>query len=503
MTLTDNGRASSGSSTLDARWPSGGCRVNGDDGGCSLSGAPTTKTYLSQRPEPEPVMKETHALLAESMKCLSVAERAGALDDLHGVPTSSEETPHLRLERFQEMAKILEELPPESKKAFLLAKSDSINYVTSERLWIRFLRAENFFAAGAARRLVRFFEHKLELFGRDKLVQDLTIEDFSEEDLEHLGSGFCHLLNERDRSGRAVIYSIGSLAVNVPIQTRARIMLYGFLSVSNDEEIQKRGCVVVFNAVGQRTYFKERGRQIAALTASVPLKVSAVHLCYDNPILHPVIAAASFVMERKLLVRMRVHYGSNLECMYELMGFGIPRNILPIDCTGDQIAGFSSDWIKTSREREREMPREERIVAPTAKDVLMGRGKNVFLHTGNIHFRTLLQRHQARYQQASKFEKTVLVGTVLLDVKDHGGRFLAHGKDGYFEAADETSRKKIAHDFRNIRGANDVEANKAIAMSAGKRGMEQAPIVVSAHTFTGNFPTPDAASVFSAKRFKS
>ena len=49
-----------------------------------------------------------------------------------------------------------------------------------------FLRAERFDAPKAAIRLVNHFEGKLVLFGEDKLVKRITLDDLEEEDIEEI-----------------------------------------------------------------------------------------------------------------------------------------------------------------------------------------------------------------------------------------------------------------------------------------------------------------------------
>jgi hypothetical protein len=49
---------------------------------------------------------------------------------------------------------------------------------------LMFLRADYYDASKAARRLAKYFEDKLHLFGEDKLVKKITLDDLSEEDME-------------------------------------------------------------------------------------------------------------------------------------------------------------------------------------------------------------------------------------------------------------------------------------------------------------------------------
>jgi hypothetical protein len=76
---------------------------------------------------------------------------------------------------------------PSNKPAYDLALELNSEYTTSPKLTIAFLLAVEARPGRAAKRLVRHFETKLDLFGRDKLVKDIEISDLDEYDMEALG----------------------------------------------------------------------------------------------------------------------------------------------------------------------------------------------------------------------------------------------------------------------------------------------------------------------------
>jgi hypothetical protein len=75
-------------------------------------------------------------------------------------------------------------------------------------LRLKFLRAESFIAKQAADRMIRFFDIKLFLFGKDKLCKDITIKDLDYDDMATLEAGFLQLLPVRDRSGRCIFMGL-------------------------------------------------------------------------------------------------------------------------------------------------------------------------------------------------------------------------------------------------------------------------------------------------------
>lgn len=111
-------------------------------------------------------------------------------------------------------------------------------------------------------------------------------------------------------------------------------------------------------------------------------------------------------------------------------------------------------------------------------DVIMGRGRHSQNAPGNIKLKQLLNENFSKYEQASKFEKTVVAELILKKIQDGGGRFLkpapaaAAGtktttttkssnnktkkrEQKWVLCEDHVARDKIAHAFRNLRGTTN------------------------------------------------
>jgi hypothetical protein len=143
-------------------------------------------------------------MLAKEMNQLSVEEREKVLEDIHGIaravdePLDSVKNSLVLLE--EELSKITR-----NKVAFDLAKFQSKEYVSSEKLRLMFLRAESFDAYKAAFRMVRFFDEKYKLFGAEKLTKDIVLADLDPGDIAALENGFYQVLPETDCAGRNVL----------------------------------------------------------------------------------------------------------------------------------------------------------------------------------------------------------------------------------------------------------------------------------------------------------
>jgi len=67
-----------------------------------------------------------------------------------------------------------------------------------------------------------------------------------------------------------------------------------------------------------------------------------------------------------------------------------------------------------------------KIVKPTDKDILSGRGTHVYHHHGNIHFMQLVKKYQARYETCPKAIKKVHAKEIYSIIRSQSppGRFL-------------------------------------------------------------------------------
>jgi hypothetical protein len=158
-------------------------------------------------------MEESYALLAKEMNKLSMQEREGVLQDIHGVADIPNETPEFVEASLTEMERTIQEILAPSSwwssssqvSAYEQARNINPSYVQDTKLRLMFLRADRFHAKDAALRMIQFFEEKLSLFGPDKLTMNIVLRDMNADDTKSLESGFFQILPNRDRAGRAII----------------------------------------------------------------------------------------------------------------------------------------------------------------------------------------------------------------------------------------------------------------------------------------------------------
>lgn len=145
------------------------------------------------------------AILAKELNQLSLKEREELLYDIHGVLELPKEEPDFVANSLQDMDKEICGYSHNDKSAYELAQAQNYEYISSVKIRLKFLRADNFNPRLAAQRLINFFARKLHLFGPEYLTRDIRLDDLSDDDKKSIESGLVQLLPLRDRAGRAVI----------------------------------------------------------------------------------------------------------------------------------------------------------------------------------------------------------------------------------------------------------------------------------------------------------
>jgi hypothetical protein len=147
---------------------------------------------------------ESDVALARDLNALSVQERERVFEDVHGVAQVQEETPAFVAKCLEEIDVALRKIPVKRRKALDRALFLKPTIDSDMKFKLMFLRADLYDAQKAARRMSRHFEEKLSLFGEEKLVKKIRLDDLEHEDIEHLNCLGCVLLPNKDPTGRPI-----------------------------------------------------------------------------------------------------------------------------------------------------------------------------------------------------------------------------------------------------------------------------------------------------------
>lgn len=112
---------------------------------------------------------------------------------------------------------------------------------------------------------------------------------------------------------------------------------------------------------------------------------------------------------------------------------------------------------------------------PNCKDVLVGKGKPIQLHPGNLFFRQSVEYHLPEFVNANKkADKTHLNRQIVKLIKNGGGRFLKRDPVGWWEeVTDDEAREKVSKTFGSARAIVSSDAAKP---SNSKRQQELLPL---------------------------
>ncbi len=117
----------------------------------------------------------------------------------------------------------------------------------------------------------------------------------------------------------------------------------------------------------------------------------------------------------------------------------------------DTFRQFNSDQVGKSQQ-----PMNAERINLEKFDVICGRHKTAYSHTGNVRFRVVIEMNRRRYQTtASRNEKTRITAELVAMFRSSrpGGRFLKmEGSNNWLDVGDEYAKEKVSHALRSPSG---------------------------------------------------
>eukprot|EP00934_Nitzschia_sp_Nitz4_P002635 Nitzschia sp. Nitz4//scaffold95_size97785//45877//47543//NITZ4_004667-RA/size97785-augustus-gene-0.107-mRNA-1//-1//CDS//3329560472//2625//frame0 len=431
----------------------------------------------------DPTVREVDNLIAQGLSKMSIQDREIAQNDVHGVDLKEKDPTEvnsclMRMDAFlrgrvQNQQNTGEE--NDEVSVYLEALQSDSSYVEDRNFRMKFLRAEHWDATLAAERFLRFFQYKRRLFGSSKLVQKITQADLNDDDMTALKTGEGQISPIPDAAGRVVMFFGHALRQCKHLDNSRRAMYYMIMAAMESEAAQKLGIVGLFYVVD--------APKVASINAelrnALPICFASLHLCCNAWSQYIKASIAIIPLSKENRVRYRFHYGSHVECLYQLVTFGIAQDSLPVNGKGEYSTDSHLRWLAQRREMELKLKADGdgTMPAPFAdvdsatdgsasspepcmtglagvrqNDVLLGRGRHAMDHEGNTKFRKLVDVYMSKYEAADRFEKTCIAEAIVHIIQDSNGRFLKRGLDSALVEVDGTeARKKVAHAFRNRR----------------------------------------------------
>jgi len=383
----------------------------------------------------------------------------------------------------------IEASPKQDKNAYELSQEFPKTYVNTEEFRLIFLRCECFDIQKAAKRMLGYLNSIRSLFGEVVLERDICMSDLGKETKEYLRAGPLRLFPGRDRSGRRVGGNFPLACMGtVTAKHRMQAALYMMMKIAkNNIDVQKEGLVSVFWAleIGFDD-IQTRSFVHAKLIPHIPLRFCSLHICLPSTSRPDSLANRMktmyiYAIGSEYRRRLRVHFGSALECLYALQTFGIQSHDVPINSNTGKIKDHNHDkWLKMQQIMDEWRAKNQPfkgIECPTQKDILFGRGWPKMSHPGNAIFRNVIETRLEEYNDArSKREKTMIAWSIVCDLKEIGSRFLKQEKCGWWiQVSNEVARQKVSIGLRDVRKARVKTAKLADNNSIGDGKLPLAP----------------------------
>ena len=261
----------------------------------------------------------------------------------------------------------LEQFEVQVEKCLLLGKHDALQMaqrrcpeLLTDAFKLQFLRCECFDAVKAAQRYCAYWEKRLELFGDERAFAPFTLQSM-EGDMKPLQIGALQVIRrsktaapDSNADERDILY-MDSSKLEPGAYTResgCRAFWYLFHSLLEDEQVQKRGLIVLAYSAN----FKNRNRDsaftrmcLASMQGCLPIRMSAFHVCHSPPIFHFVSKILLCLIGERLRKRVLPHAGK-YEKVVELLvsKYDIPTSCIPTDMGGQHKLNQQA-WLDERR----------------------------------------------------------------------------------------------------------------------------------------------------------
>lgn len=179
-------------------------------------------------------------------EALSDSERMQLEYDLYG-PTDEKRLDdvniNLAVESFQESVESILK-----KEEYLRAKAAVPELVEQESPAIALLKATNWQAADAAKRLVDYWKLRVRVFGEERAFLPMSVDGAIRDDLEHLRKAFVFQL-DYDKTGRAVVFfdRVRCIPEVAPRESFPRCLFFVLQCLVKQKSLWDLGFVVIVN----------------------------------------------------------------------------------------------------------------------------------------------------------------------------------------------------------------------------------------------------------------
>jgi hypothetical protein len=156
------------------------------------------------------------------------------------------------------------------------------------------------------------------------------------------------------------------------------------------------------------------------------------------------------------------------------MTYGIPQHLIPLTPDGQIKVKNHLEFLKMCQTREQYIKQKklDTVMLPLPSDVLLGRGKTIVEHTGNIRLHAIVEECLPAYNSSkNNLEKNTLASEIVERIKSTPGRFLSKDYGVWVEVDDDISRGKVSRLFRTQRQwAKQRNSQERVRLSSELQG---------------------------------
>lgn len=274
-----------------------------------------------------------------------------------------QETPELISSKLQELNELLSSdtfSTPEKKKHYITAATYSSE--CNDWFKLKFLRCECFRVEDAAKRIVSYWNKRVELFG-DKAFQPMTQSMACSNDAHALQINYVMPVVDsrkgdiiKDDAGRGILYVESSSRLTDQEYDRTsmtRAFWYTMHALVEDEEIQKKGIVIIFHPRHFSKYSGDRiltKNNISSMRSCLPVRVDAIHCCHPPFFFEFFYALLNNLLGERLRKRVIIHSGSNENVLQTLAEtYGIAKDKIPDFIEGGGLTLDYTGWLELRR----------------------------------------------------------------------------------------------------------------------------------------------------------
>lgn len=267
-------------------------------------------------------------------------------------------------------------LPAAETNAYYHAVEMCPRLVNHERKLI-FLECENGDVLLAAKKMARYWETRLLVFGPDRCFLPMTLAGAMQgEAINMINRRIWHLLPVTDSAGRAIMFFSFGRRNFAEYSVRQELMAMWYLleTVMEDENLRRRGYVGLGDSQGMQR--RHISRQFEALIGAVleclPITPRGAHFCHPSKlffyVLFPVI---KYIMPKRIRIRLKLHYGSTDQVLVSLASYCLPRDRVPSELGGSLVLDMNQ-WIQNRLELENARESESNSMALAAASSSVG-----------------------------------------------------------------------------------------------------------------------------------